>query len=379
VTHARARKPDFGTLVERLYASMVEPDALPEFIRGLASAFDSHIVCIQQDVPGSAYLPVGHFTGGGKPTDALAQSFVRSGISKNDLMDPGHAHRLIRAGTEHDEGMLPSGRFERLDFYNTIMRPLDIRHSLGFCLHHDASGRVDVLNVNRSSRSGHYTRDDMTLARRLLPHLRNVHALQRSLQTADRQCLSLELAGMAAWLLDAGGLVVHANALADRLNASAQCPITLRNRQVRTLDKVDDAALQKAIAAATSPARPRSHASLALRGRDGQPRAVADLHPMHPAALHPWMLVHPPAAILTVRTLGPATPCNLESLRHAFGLTPAEARLAGALLEHGSLSACRDAIGKSHETLRSQLKALFAKTGARNQGEVLRMLAALRH
>lgn len=372
--HAAARKPEFGTLVERLYASIFESDALPDFIRGLASVFDSHLICIQQDVPGSAYVPVSHFTGDGKPTEALMRTFVGSGMEKNDLMDPVHARRLIHAGAEHDEGMLPSRQFERLDFYNTVMRPLDTRHSLGFCLHHDASGRVDALNVNRSKRRGHYGQEDMQLARRLLPHLRNVHALQRNLQAMEHQCLSQELTGMATWLLDAGGRVVHANALADRLCTSPDCPITVRSRQVRALDKADDTALQRAIAAATSPARPRNRSSLALHGRDGRPCAVADLHPLHPAALQPWMLVRPAAAILTIRTLGPAMPGNLESLSRAFGLTPAEARLAAVLLEYGSLSACRDALGKSHETLRSQLKALFAKTGTRNQAGLLRCL-----
>ena len=59
-----------------------------------------------------------------------------------------------------------------------------------------------------------------------------------------------------------------------------------------------------------------------------------------------------------------------------FGLTPAEAELARLLLQCGSLGACAEKLGKSHETVRTQLKALFAKTETHHQAELIRRLVA---
>ncbi|HRP71611.1 MAG TPA: hypothetical protein PK743_03110, partial [Luteimonas sp.] len=363
-------KPSFETLVERMYASLLDESALPDFIRGLSQAFDSHFICVQRDVPGNSYTPIAHFSQDGRRTDEMVKVFLSSGLETNDLMDPSHAARLIRAGIEHDEGMALPRDFEQLHFYHQVMRPLDLRHSLGFCLHHDDSGRVDVLNVNRSRRRGHYNREDMQLARRLLPHLRNVHHLQRGLGDLGDRAAALEHAGMAVWLLDREGKVVHANTLAGTA-ATANTGLAKTGAYgLRTAWRADLPALRKAIEAIASGVS--ASARVPLRDCHGAFLTVAHLHTLPQPALGDWMLARPAPILLLVRPCARNTPTttSINILRQAFGLTPAETRLAAALVEYGSLAACRDALGKSHETLRSQLKALLAKTGSRGQPEL---------
>jgi DNA-binding CsgD family transcriptional regulator len=62
----------------------------------------------------------------------------------------------------------------------------------------------------------------------------------------------------------------------------------------------------------------------------------------------------------------------------AFGLTAAEAKLAGALASALGINAAAAALGVSRETARSQLKAVFAKTNTRRQAELAGLLARLR-
>ncbi|MBV8837183.1 MAG: helix-turn-helix transcriptional regulator [Alphaproteobacteria bacterium] len=64
-------------------------------------------------------------------------------------------------------------------------------------------------------------------------------------------------------------------------------------------------------------------------------------------------------------------------LQQAFDLTPAEARLAAQIATGRSLPDIARAEGGSHETLRSQLKAVFAKTGTARQAELAVLLAKL--
>lgn len=76
------------------------------------------------------------------------------------------------------------------------------------------------------------------------------------------------------------------------------------------------------------------------------------------------MLMHP-----LVQRQSPA-----DTLRNVFDLTPAETELARVLLQHGALADCIPATNKHRETLQTQLKALFAKTGAHRQSELIRRL-----
>jgi DNA-binding CsgD family transcriptional regulator len=71
----------------------------------------------------------------------------------------------------------------------------------------------------------------------------------------------------------------------------------------------------------------------------------------------------------------PALPA--EVLWTLFGLTGAEARLTGKLMEGYSLSEISELSGLSRETVKSQMSAVFAKTGTRRQGELIRLLSRL--
>ncbi len=79
--------------------------------------------------------------------------------------------------------------------------------------------------------------------------------------------------------------------------------------------------------------------------------------------------------VLDVLVRKPATP---DVLRSVFGLTSAEARLAFELATCCDLAAAGKAVGISHETARSHLKAIFAKTQSGNQAECIVKLTGFR-
>lgn len=60
-----------------------------------------------------------------------------------------------------------------------------------------------------------------------------------------------------------------------------------------------------------------------------------------------------------------------------FGLTPAEARLAEAMLAGHDPADCAVLFGVSRTTIRSQLDSLFDKTGRRRQAALMALLAAV--
>jgi len=65
------------------------------------------------------------------------------------------------------------------------------------------------------------------------------------------------------------------------------------------------------------------------------------------------------------------------SLRGAFRLTQAEARLASHLANGDCLDTVCDRLGIAKETGRNQLKSVFAKTGTSRQAELVLLIASL--
>ena len=64
-------------------------------------------------------------------------------------------------------------------------------------------------------------------------------------------------------------------------------------------------------------------------------------------------------------------------LAQAFGLTPAEARLAKLIGQGTPVDEAANSLNIAYETARNQLKAILAKTGTHRQSELVALLARL--
>jgi DNA-binding CsgD family transcriptional regulator len=63
-----------------------------------------------------------------------------------------------------------------------------------------------------------------------------------------------------------------------------------------------------------------------------------------------------------------------EVLRTLYGLTPAECRVALLLADGHAPRKIADMVGVTDNTVRSQIKSIFAKTGVKRQAELIRLL-----
>lgn len=83
-------------------------------------------------------------------------------------------------------------------------------------------------------------------------------------------------------------------------------------------------------------------------------------------------------AILFISDLTKSQTSNATLLRLIFGLTAAEARLMVALCESNDLDDVAVSFGVSRETVRTQLRAVFAKAGCRRQAELVTLVARIK-
>jgi DNA-binding CsgD family transcriptional regulator len=82
----------------------------------------------------------------------------------------------------------------------------------------------------------------------------------------------------------------------------------------------------------------------------------------------------PAMGILVITPLGSSQSLPDDLLNGLFDLSPAEIRAANGLLEGKTIGDLATALSLSQETIRSQVKAVFAKTGATRQAELVSLL-----
>jgi DNA-binding CsgD family transcriptional regulator len=81
------------------------------------------------------------------------------------------------------------------------------------------------------------------------------------------------------------------------------------------------------------------------------------------------------AAIIIDDPGSPSRECRRASFSRAYGLTESEQQLTELLMRGLTLKDIADARQVSFETIRTQLKSVFAKTGTNRQADLIRILS----
>ncbi|HEV3501476.1 MAG TPA: helix-turn-helix transcriptional regulator [Bradyrhizobium sp.] len=83
----------------------------------------------------------------------------------------------------------------------------------------------------------------------------------------------------------------------------------------------------------------------------------------------------PAMGILVVTPLGSSETLPVDLLNGLFDLSPAEIRAANGLLQGKTIEDLATSFGLSRETIRTQVKAVLAKTGTARQSDLVSLLA----
>jgi DNA-binding CsgD family transcriptional regulator len=135
-------------------------------------------------------------------------------------------------------------------------------------------------------------------------------------------------------------------------------------------------AVLKALTDDSPDAPTHQHVRLPLSGPGRTLPLIIDCHrlrttePMHDGATHDH-------ALLVMHDLKDTPPIDLRLLTESFGLTRAEARVAGLLAEGESPADIGLILDLAMGTIRTHLRMIASKLGVTRQSEVVRLLTRL--
>jgi len=359
------QRPD--SLIESLYSSVESIDAFSGFMGRMAKHLGGHIAALQfEDLAhrkGRVAIVVG--------VEAEELSGYEARYSADNLWIQRGATSLIEAGFVDSDRVASASEMAHTEFHAGVLKPLDIGHSVGWCLNHGPRGQISALSMNRSARMGAFGDDIAGFAQWIHPHLKNAYTLMREFDWLNGAQQSIGSAvdalRCALFVLRPSGRVAWRNAAAEEWLGTGDAVVLAAGAALRLAQVEDQARLDRAITLCL--AHQQRIVRVAIRNRARQVVGIASLMSV---ACTRWVPGMPQDRAVTLLLHRRETPLvAADQIVATLGLTPAEARAALALCAQETTRDAAAALGVTYETLRGQIKNCMTKTGARSQSQLL--------
>jgi DNA-binding CsgD family transcriptional regulator/PAS domain-containing protein len=274
--------------------------------------------------------------------------------------------------------VMPYQEFLETRFYKEWVQPQGMVDSVSAVLDKSAT-TATLFGVFRYQREGVVDDEARRRMRFIVPHIRRSVLVGRhiDLKSADAASFANTLDGLSAGicLVDGLGGIVHANA-ACRILLDAGDFLCASGGRIVARDARIDQAFRELFAAAGSGdvAIGTRGIALPLRGRDGS-RYVAHVLPLTSGARRLAGIAYSAVAALFICKVAAENPSSPEIFARAYRLTPTELRVLLATVEVGGVREVAAALGIAENTVKTHLRNLFAKTGARRQADLVKIVA----
>jgi DNA-binding CsgD family transcriptional regulator len=179
--------------------------------------------------------------------------------------------------------------------------------------------------------------------------------------------------GAASFLIDASARVVHANAAGHAMLAAGEV-LRAPNGRLAATKAEADRTLRETFAAVGFGNTVTRGVALPLVSPCGE-RFVAHVLPLTSGSRRKAGAAYDAVAALFVQRAALGTPAAPEVIAKAYDLTPTELRVLLAIVEVGGAPEVAEALGVGEATVKFHLKRLFAKTGARRQADLVKLVA----
>jgi DNA-binding CsgD family transcriptional regulator len=356
-----------GQAAARLGDAVIDPTVWPDLIHEISIAVGAEGGALLQSDARTPDVPV-------SPNVAeLFQVYFRDGWHERDLRAERGVPLLLRgAKVITDQDLITPEEMRRAGYYVNLLPSLGLQWFAGVGFR--AGSALWALSIQRTARHGPFEAKDKLILAELSDRLTQVATLSTAVGRAALVGVvnALHLVPQAAVAIDWNGFVVEANASAERLFDQ---DLRISFRRLILADLEARSAYERLLEQLriTSDRAVLTVNPIVVR-RKSRPPLIIKALPIDGAARGPFLGAR---ALILLTELGPKEAPKEQLLIEAYGLSPAEARLAARLATGASLDDVADELGLARATVRNQLKAIFAKTDTHRQGELVALLARL--
>lgn len=301
--------------------------------------------------------------------EEITREFDRQGWNRSNSRVSRRLARCSHPGFLCDSDLHSAEELATLPLYAEFLNPRQAAAGSATVI----QGAQDdgVIIAIEAFKDHHTSRQASAMLDPLRPHLARASVLSSQAQTARAANLiqAFDCVGTAIALLDRHGKAI---AITSRFSAEAAGLISDGPVRLRMREQESDRRLAEAIAQIE-----RSGTGTSIVVNDERRLGAAVLH-LIPARRHARELLSRVTAFAVLAKAGNDLLPQADVIAALFDLTPAEARVARALAGGMSPTEVARQAGVSRETIRSQLKKVFAKTSTRRQSELASLISRLR-
>jgi DNA-binding CsgD family transcriptional regulator len=275
----------------------------------------------------------------------------------------------------NSEALCPLAELSGTEVYNDFMVRFGVEHGLFGVVENDGS-RWASMSLYRHSSQCPFDASELDIVNFLTPHMQRAFKLHLQFSQLKANSDGFE---KALDLLPLGIIFIGPKGKVVAMNCSATKILAERDGLLGKFDVLaaeltaESSLLAKAILQATLTSTGYGFAAgeTVLVSRRVRPPLQISISPIRNSIIQTSKpicavaFVHDP-----LRRQRPAQ----EVLRALYGLTPAECRVALLLVDGLAPRKIAEMVGVTENTVRSQIKSIFAKTGVKRQVELIRLL-----
>lgn len=366
------KQEDFDRMVGLIYDSALHPELWQEAMSVLAKQIDA-----------GAFHLLGWNSAEGRPTLGITSDIAWNGVMQEyteyyGAIDPrrqlavSSGPGIVIACHHYFNDKFVSGS----EYYQDHFLPTGFRYVIGGCLMRSETTDV-VLGLMREPERGHYGKAQENYMARLMPHFNRALRLMEKTQSV---ALSSELAVAGHDAVSLGVIAISTTARILYCNRTGEAMLKAGNvlcvhKSVLTCAQINEQMRFSNVV--DSVIKTRKPASVLLAGQSRpDERYSVTLTPLPKRGAFSLAGV-PDGVLCLISSLNQRRLATAQQLMQLFGLTAAEARLARALGACETLESYAQASGLRRNTVKTQLSAIFEKTGTDRQSALVRLILAI--
>jgi len=375
-------------LLLMVYAASTSPELWPQFSTGLCAMANLGAMSVLHEAltPHRVYVGPTHvdlvhvqFTTG---INIEAVQAYKETYARQDPWRPRFARTPEGRLAFAEEELCPLKELRKTEFYNDFCKPFEVRLWCSVPMRNTATELAWASFFARSWKGPLPPASSAQYLRLIMPHLCTAMRISRDLRILQAEtrelALALDMLDHGVILLDKAGACVFVNREAKRI-LDQRDGLYVKSGRIEVNWPTEAARLHAAIqqAALTGVGEPGgSPAAFHISRINEQP-----LHVLVSPFVH-WGTLDVPgrnrAAVLLLIAAPERRSVGTELvMQMLYGLTSAETSLLHLLLVGHNLYEAAELNQVTRETVRTQIKSIFNKTGTRGQSELIRLAATL--